>query len=58
MRIAVEGCDMVLKIDSFIFIKKDEDKIRGSVKAIVWSAKISCASFHDLLFTKKTFLCL
>jgi hypothetical protein len=58
----VEGCGLVLKMDSFFFflINKDEDKIRGSVKAIVWSAKIFCASFHDLFFkTKKMemFLC-
>jgi len=57
MRIAVVGHDLVLKIDIFFSIKKDEDKIRGSVKVIVQSAKISCTSFHDLLLTKKKFLC-
>lgn len=56
MRIAVEGRDLVLKIDSPSLpphIKKDEDKIRGSVKAIVQSTKISCASFHDLFHKTK-----
>ena len=36
---------MALKINRFFFIKQDEDKFRRSVKAIVLSAKISCARF-------------
>jgi hypothetical protein len=35
-------------VNVFLLVKRDVDKIRGSVKAIVWSAKISFVSFHDL----------
>ena len=53
MRITVEGCDLVLKIDSFFSITKNEDKIRGSVKAIVWSEKkFSYASFMTSFYKK------
>jgi len=57
---AVEGRDLVLKMDSFFFRSRKMRKIKGSVKAIVWSANTSCASFHDVfLKTKKMemFLC-
>jgi len=55
MRIAVEGCDLVLKLDS---PPPPNKKGWGSVKAIVWSAKISCSSFQTYSFIlKKKLLC-